>query len=85
MITKKICPRCGSEDVHPITGTGQWMCYECRYSSAEFVEEPIIGKGTLLDEDEVSEEDFEEEKPKKVVKKKAPAKKKVTKKKGSKK
>mgnify|MGYP001560531724 CR=1 FL=1 len=45
MLTKKICPNCGSEDVYMIAGgiTGNWICKSCGYSGA-VLEKEIIGK-----------------------------------------
>ncbi len=45
MISKKICPNCGSEEVIPVVGSvaGSWLCKECRFSGSEFVDQPIIG------------------------------------------
>jgi len=44
MITKKICPNCGSEDVYMIAGgmTGTWMCKKCGHVGPVF-EKEIIG------------------------------------------
>ena len=46
MITKKICPNCGSNEVDMIAGgiTGSWMCKECGYSGSVFPEEEILGR-----------------------------------------
>jgi ribosomal protein L37AE/L43A len=43
MITTKICPNCGSEDVHMIAGgvTGSWMCKKCGHRGAVFEKEII--------------------------------------------
>ena len=45
MLTKKICPNCGSEDVIMVAGgiTGQWMCKSCGYMGS-VLEKEIIGK-----------------------------------------
>ncbi|MDO8460434.1 MAG: hypothetical protein Q7S74_04955 [Nanoarchaeota archaeon] len=62
MITKKICPTCGSFDLMPVAGglTGIWMCKECGYSG-NMIEKPIIG-GNIQGEDDMEEmEDFDEE------------------------
>lgn len=44
MITKKICPNCGSEEVYMIAGgmTGTWMCKSCGHIGPVF-EKEIIG------------------------------------------
>jgi ribosomal protein L37AE/L43A len=44
MITRKICPNCGSEDVFMISGgiTGTWKCKNCGHTGAVF-EKEIIG------------------------------------------
>ena len=43
MITTKICPNCGSEEVYMIAGgiTGTWMCKKCGYSGPVFEKEII--------------------------------------------
>jgi|SRR3989344_1701067 len=45
MITRKICPRCGSDDVQMIAGgtIGMWMCKKCGFSGSIFPEKPIVG------------------------------------------
>ncbi|PXY71322.1 hypothetical protein CXX78_01660 [Candidatus Parvarchaeota archaeon] len=45
VLTKKFCPRCGSEDVHMIAGgiTGSWMCGNCGYTGSIFPEKEIVG------------------------------------------
>jgi len=45
MITVKICPNCGSENVYMIAGgtTGQWMCKKCGHVGPVF-EKEIIGR-----------------------------------------
>ena len=43
MITKKICPNCGSEEVYMIAGgmTGAWMCKSCGLIGPVFEKEII--------------------------------------------
>jgi len=43
MITTKICPNCGSEEVYMIAGgiTGTWMCKKCGYTGPVFEKEII--------------------------------------------
>lgn len=55
MITRKICPECGSEDVRPIGNTDQWMCNECGYSGEKFNEEAVIGR--RMDEEGIDDKD----------------------------
>ena len=45
MITRKICPNCGSEDVFMIAGgvIGNWMCKKCGYTGA-ILEKEILGR-----------------------------------------
>ena len=45
MITKKICPNCGSDDVTMVAGgiTGNWMCKRCGYQGS-VLEKEIVGK-----------------------------------------
>ncbi|MBI2452410.1 hypothetical protein HYV50_05030 [Candidatus Pacearchaeota archaeon] len=44
MITKKFCPKCGSEDIQMVAGglIGSWMCKNCGFSGSIFPEKPII-------------------------------------------
>ncbi len=44
MISKKVCPRCGSEDVYMAAGgiTGGWICKNCGYSGG-IIEKEILG------------------------------------------
>ena len=46
MISKKICPNCGSSEVEMIAGgmTGSWMCRNCGYSGSVFPEKEILGR-----------------------------------------
>ena len=50
MVSKKFCPRCGSEEVEMIAGgiTGTWMCRKCGFSGAIFPEKEIVGKDSKL-------------------------------------
>ncbi len=43
MITKKTCPRCGSDEIVIIDRAGTWMCKHCRYAGRDVEEEEIIG------------------------------------------
>lgn len=45
MLSKKICPRCKSENVQMVAGgtTGTWMCEDCGYSGSIFPEKEIVG------------------------------------------
>jgi len=45
MITVKICPNCGSEDVYMVAGgiIGSWMCKKCGYTGSVFEKEIIEG------------------------------------------
>ena len=45
VLTKKFCPKCGSEDVQMIAGgiTGSWICKNCSYSGSVFPEKEIVG------------------------------------------
>ena len=56
MITKKFCPRCGSEDVHMIAGgtTGQWMCKNCNYIGS-VLEKVITGSELKSKKDKTGE------------------------------
>lgn len=69
MITRKICPECGSENVVPVA-TGdyeQMVCNECGYSGYKFIEEPMLGsKNEEETDDEIDLEDL----PKKTTLKK---------------
>ena len=51
MITKKFCPRCGSDDVDMIAGgiIGAWMCRKCGYSGSIFPEREIVGGEQSMD------------------------------------
>ncbi len=42
MLSKRVCPNCGSEDVEMI-GSGKFMCKNCGYSG-EFPEKEILGR-----------------------------------------
>jgi ribosomal protein L37AE/L43A len=46
MLSKKFCPKCGSEDVHLVAGgmTGTWVCKKCKYTGTLFPEREIIGR-----------------------------------------
>lgn len=46
MLTKKFCPRCGSEDVDLVAGgvSGTFMCRNCGFSGAVFPEKEILGR-----------------------------------------
>jgi len=45
MLTIKICPNCGSDEVEMIAGgiTGSWMCKHCGFSGSIFPEKVIAG------------------------------------------
>jgi transposase-like protein len=45
MITKKVCPQCGSEDVALVgSNSRQWMCKSCGFTGNTFVDKEIIGR-----------------------------------------
>ena len=52
IISKKICPECGSEDVALVEpNSGLWMCKECQYTGHHFIEKEIIGRRSSLDKE----------------------------------
>lgn len=57
MLTKKFCPRCGSENVQVIAGgiIGTWMCADCGFSGSVFPEKEIIGKNLATEKDSAKE------------------------------
>jgi len=51
MLTKKICPNCGSKEVQLI-GVGDranWMCKDCGHAGNDFSDEEILGRESLKD------------------------------------
>jgi len=50
MITKKFCPRCGSEDVEMVAGgtMGTFICKNCLFSGSVFPEKSIVGSGGIV-------------------------------------
>lgn len=48
MLSKKFCPKCGSDEVEMIAGgtTGTWMCKKCGFSGSIFPEREILGRNT---------------------------------------
>ncbi len=46
MLTKKFCPRCGSEDIELVAGGigGIFMCTNCGFSGSVFPEKEIVGR-----------------------------------------
>ena len=56
MMSRKICPNCGSENVHMVAGgvTGGWMCKDCGYQGAVF-EKEIIERDGKAGEKEVKD------------------------------
>ncbi len=49
MITKKTCPKCGSEDVVMIsTGmAGAWKCRNCGFTG-NMIEKPFVGRDKVF-------------------------------------
>jgi ribosomal protein L37AE/L43A len=43
---RRVCPRCGSEDLMMVTGgiTGMWECKKCGYANDTFPEREEMGK-----------------------------------------
>lgn len=52
MITKKTCPKCGSQDVLPAYKgiTESWICRNCGFTG-NMISKPIIGREQKSDKD----------------------------------
>jgi transposase-like protein len=46
MISKKLCPRCGSENIYLVGGgeTSNYMCKDCGFNGERFPKKIIINK-----------------------------------------
>jgi len=57
MLSRKFCPKCGSEDVMMIAAgmTGSWMCKKCGFTGSVFPEKEVVGRE--IDENDMGDEE----------------------------